>query len=45
MQKEIKTIAIFVSFLTLAPFSTATFGQRTAPRNFHAGAVCFDKSG
>jgi 6-phosphogluconolactonase len=39
MHKEIKTIAIIVSFLTLAPFSAATFGQRTAPRNFHAGAV------
>ena len=39
MHKEIKTIAIFVSFLMLALFSTATFGQRTAPQNFHAGAV------
>jgi 6-phosphogluconolactonase len=39
MHKQISAIAICVSFLTLAPFSTATFGQRTAPRNFHAGAV------
>jgi 6-phosphogluconolactonase len=39
MHKQIKTIAMCVSFLTLALFSTATFGQRTAPRNFHAGAV------
>src|SRR5919201_1205680 len=39
MQKQIKVIAICVSFLTLASFSTATFGQRPAPRNFHAGAV------
>src|SRR4030095_7039326 len=39
MHKQIKTIAICVSFLTLAPFSTATFGQRTASRNLHAGAV------
>jgi len=39
MHKQIKIIAMCVSFLTLAPFSTATFGQRTAPRNLHAGAV------
>jgi 6-phosphogluconolactonase len=39
MHKQIKTIAMCVSFLTLALFSTATFGQRTAPRNFHAGAI------
>jgi 6-phosphogluconolactonase len=39
MHKQIKALAICVSFLTLASFSTATFGQRTAPRNFHAGAV------
>jgi 6-phosphogluconolactonase len=39
MHKQIKTISICVSFLTLAPFSTATFGQRTASRNLHAGAV------
>jgi 6-phosphogluconolactonase (cycloisomerase 2 family) len=39
MQKQIKTIAICVSVLTLAAFSTATFGQRTASRNLHAGAV------
>jgi 6-phosphogluconolactonase len=39
MRKEIKTIAICVSFLTLAPFSTAIFGQGTAAGNLHAGAV------
>ena len=39
MHKQIKTIAICLSFLTLASFSTATLGQRTPPRNFHAGAV------
>jgi 6-phosphogluconolactonase (cycloisomerase 2 family) len=39
MHKQIKAIAISLSFLTLASFTTATFGQRPAPRNFHAGAV------
>src|SRR5262245_50925638 len=39
MQKEIKAIALSLSWLMLAPFSPATYGQRTAPRNFHAGAV------
>jgi 6-phosphogluconolactonase len=39
MHKQIKIIAMCVSFLTLAPFSTATFGQRTAPRNLRAGGV------
>jgi 6-phosphogluconolactonase len=39
MHKQIKALAICVSFLTLASFSTATFGQRTVPRNLHGGAV------
>jgi 6-phosphogluconolactonase len=39
MRKQLKTIAICASFLTLAPFSTATFGQPRAPRNLRAGAV------
>jgi 6-phosphogluconolactonase len=39
MYKEIKTIAIYVSFLTLTPFSAAIFGQGAAARNLHAGAV------
>src|SRR4029453_3263587 len=39
MQKEIKAIAISLSCLMLTPFSPATHGQRTAPQNFHAGAV------
>jgi 6-phosphogluconolactonase len=39
MHKEIKAIAISLSCLMLVPFSPATYGQRTAPRNFHAGAV------
>jgi 6-phosphogluconolactonase len=39
MHNQIRTIAICVSLLMLAPFSTPTFGQRTVPRNLHAGAV------
>ena len=39
MSKETKRIAIFVSFLMLTAFSTATFGQGPKPKNFRAGAV------
>jgi 6-phosphogluconolactonase (cycloisomerase 2 family) len=39
MHKEIKAIAISLGCLMLALFSPATHGQRTAPRNFDAGAV------
>src|SRR5213078_2281894 len=40
MYKQIKVIAIFVSLLALAAFTTATFGQTITPhRNLHAGAV------
>ena len=39
MHKEIKAIAISLSCLMLVPFSPATYGQRPAQRNFHAGAV------
>src|SRR5215510_7176892 len=39
MHKQLKTIAICVSFLTLVPFSTATFGQGNVSRNLRAGAV------
>ncbi len=40
MYKQIKVIAIFVSLLLLATFTTATFGQARRPdRNLHAGAV------
>src|SRR5436190_14498691 len=40
MYKQIKVIAIFVSLLVLAAFTTATFGQTITPhRNLHAGAV------
>jgi 6-phosphogluconolactonase len=38
MVREIKVIAIFASFLMLAPLTTTTFGAR-GPKNFHAGAV------
>ena len=38
MGREIKYIAICLSFLMLAPFSADTFGAR-GPKNFHAGAV------
>jgi 6-phosphogluconolactonase (cycloisomerase 2 family) len=38
MGKQIKHIAICVSFLILAPLATTTFGGR-GPKNFHAGAV------
>jgi 6-phosphogluconolactonase len=38
MHKEIKGIAIFVSFLMLAPFSTVTFGG-PKPKNLRAGGV------
>ena len=38
MSREIKYIAICLSFLMLAPFSTETFGA-PGPKNFHAGAV------
>ena len=45
MYKETKGIAIFVSFLMLTAFSTATLGKRPKPgkgpkpKNFRAGAV------
>jgi 6-phosphogluconolactonase (cycloisomerase 2 family) len=39
MHKEIKIIAISLICLMLAPFGPATYGQPTASRNFHAGAV------
>jgi len=39
MHKKIKAIVVSLSCLMLASFSTATFGQRTAPRNLHGGAV------
>jgi len=38
MSMERKGIAIFLSFLMLAPFSTATFGAR-GPKNLRAGGV------
>jgi 6-phosphogluconolactonase len=38
MGRQIKHIAICVSFLMLAPLTTTTFGDR-GPKNFHAGAV------
>jgi 6-phosphogluconolactonase len=38
MGRQIKYIAIGVSFLMLAPLTTTTFGAR-GPKNFHAGAV------
>jgi 6-phosphogluconolactonase (cycloisomerase 2 family) len=38
MGREIKYIAICLSFLMLAPFSTETFGARK-PKNLRAGAV------
>lgn len=37
MHKEIKTIAICVSFLVLTAFATTSPGQK--PKNFHTGAV------
>src|SRR5262245_44505813 len=37
MDKEIKTIAICVSFLMLTALGTTSFGQK--PKNFRAGAV------
>jgi len=39
MSKQTKGIAIFVSFLMLVPFSTATFGRGPKPKNLRAGAV------
>ncbi len=42
MHNKTKSIGIFVSFLMLTTFTTATFGQVRQPpplRNFHAGAV------
>jgi 6-phosphogluconolactonase len=39
MHNQTKAITICISFLTLGLFSTAVFGERPAPRNFHAGAV------
>src|SRR5262245_24634641 len=39
MHKIIRVIAISVSFLMLAPFSTATFGQGNVSQNLHTGAV------
>ena len=38
MGREIKYIAICLSFLMLAPFSADTFAAR-GPKNLHAGAV------
>jgi 6-phosphogluconolactonase (cycloisomerase 2 family) len=38
MGRQIKHIAICVSFLILASLTTTTFGDR-GPKNFHAGAV------
>jgi 6-phosphogluconolactonase len=39
MSKEIKGIAIFVSFLMLATFSTTAFARGTKPKNLRAGGV------
>jgi 6-phosphogluconolactonase len=38
MGRQLKYIAICVSFLMLVPLATTTFGGR-GPKNFHAGAV------
>ena len=38
MTRKLNYIAICLSILMLAPFSTKTFGAR-GPKNFHAGAV------
>src|SRR4030095_11468895 len=39
MHKEIKAIAISLGCLMMVPFNPPAYGQRTVPRNFHAGAV------
>jgi hypothetical protein len=46
MSKETKGIAIFVSFLVLATFSTAAFGQgKSQGETFVRRRVYFGKSG
>ena len=44
MGREIKYIAICLSFLMLAPFSAETFGARETEKLTRGCSVCFDKS-